>query len=169
MLVSSSSSSLGSSLHFVAKSNSNAPSSSPARVIFRRLKLVAAYSTAASISRADMASPTSLYEVLGVPASATGHEIKAAYRKLARTCHPDLAAGNQRASSAAEFMKIHAAYSTLSDPDKRAVYDRDFFRLRHRFGSLSAAAAAMMVAVPVSSKSAYSGRPCRNWETDQCW
>ncbi|XAR59813.1 hypothetical protein NMG60_11015791 [Bertholletia excelsa] len=105
---------------------------------------------------------SSLYEVLGIPMSATSNEIKAAYRKLARTCHPDVAAVNQRGNSANDFIKIHAAYSTLSDPDKRAVYDRDLFRLQHSFSSLSAATAASM--------SGYSScYPRRNWETDQCW
>ncbi|CAL5377020.1 unnamed protein product [Camellia sinensis] len=116
---------------------------------------------------ANMASSTSLYEVLGIPMNATGNEIKAAYRKLARTCHPDVAMVNRRDKSANEFMKIHAAYSTLSDPDKRAVYDRDLFRLRHRFGSSSATLAAMATA---TSMSEFSGHyPRRNWESDQCW
>ncbi|KAI8533163.1 hypothetical protein RHMOL_Rhmol11G0275400 [Rhododendron molle] len=112
-----------------------------------------------------MASPAlSLYEVLGIPMGASGHEIKAAYRKLARTCHPDVAAVNHRDTSSAEFMKIHAAYSTLSDPNKRAVYDRDLFSVRQRFGNLSANSAAMAAAV-----SGFTGYPRRNWETDQCW
>ncbi|KAL7236998.1 hypothetical protein ACSBR1_020145 [Camellia fascicularis] len=114
-----------------------------------------------------MASSTSLYEVLGIPMNATGNEIKAAYRKLARTCHPDVAMVNRRDQSANEFMKIHAAYSTLSDPDKRAVYDRDLFRLRHRFGSSSATSAAMATATSMSEFSGYY--PRRNWESDQCW
>lgn len=109
-----------------------------------------------------MASPAlSLYEVLGIPMGASGHEIKAAYRKLARTCHPDVAAANHRDTSSAEFMKIHAAYSTLSDPNKRAVYDRDLFSVRQRFGKLSANSAAAV--------SGFTGYPRRNWETDQCW
>ncbi|KAL7206932.1 hypothetical protein ACSBR2_019604 [Camellia fascicularis] len=114
-----------------------------------------------------MASSTSLYEVLGIPMNATGNEIKAAYRKLARTCHPDVAMGNRRDQSANAFMKIHAAYSTLSDPDKRVVYDRDLFRLRHRFGSSSATSAAMATATSMSEFPGYC--PRRNWESDQCW
>ncbi|KAF2306247.1 hypothetical protein GH714_015957 [Hevea brasiliensis] len=77
------------------------------------------------------------------------HDIKSAYRRLARTCHPDVAL-DRKDTSADEFMKIHAAYSTLSDPEKRAVYDRKFFR---RNGPLT------------SSFPRYRGR---NWETDQC-
>ncbi|TQD97310.1 hypothetical protein C1H46_017068 [Malus baccata] len=97
---------------------------------------------------------TTLYEILGIPAVATCQEIKSAYRRLARVCHPDVAAIEAKDTSADEFMKIHAAYSTLSDPDKRADYDRQFMR-RSR---------------PLSSASGYSGYYTRrNWETDQCW
>ncbi|PSS29508.1 Chaperone protein dnaJ 11 like [Actinidia chinensis var. chinensis] len=161
---SSSNSFLTPSLQFVPKITTNTTSLSPACVRVRQPRPFAAYATSVC---ADMAaSPTSLYEVLGIPTSATGHEIKAAYRKLARTCHPDVAAVNRRDTSAKEFIKIHAAYSTLSDPDKRAVYDRDLFMLRHRFSSLSAAAAA---AVSMTSPAGYSGYPRGNWETDQCW
>lgn len=103
-------------------------------------------------------SPSSLYEVLGIPAAASGQEIKAAYRRLARVCHPDVAAIDRKDSSADEFMRIHAAYSTLSDPAKRADYDLRVLRVRHR--PLSSAA-------PAAAASGYNRR--RNWETDQCW
>uniref|UniRef100_A0A2P2QKZ1 Uncharacterized protein MANES_02G104900 n=1 Tax=Rhizophora mucronata TaxID=61149 RepID=A0A2P2QKZ1_RHIMU len=100
----------------------------------------------------EMALRASLYEVLGIPVGASGQEIKSAYRRLARTCHPDVAALNRKDSSADEFMKIHVAYSTLSDPEKRALYDRKLFRANRR---------------PLTSGlSRYRGR---NWETDQCW
>ncbi|KAF9676141.1 hypothetical protein SADUNF_Sadunf09G0107400 [Salix dunnii] len=105
-----------------------------------------------------MATASSLYEVLGLPMSATGHEIKAAYRKLARTCHPDVVSMNQKEMSAGEFIKIHAAYSTLSDPDKRENYDRDLYRNLRPFGSPSMRSATMAAA---------SGYTSRKWETDQ--
>ncbi|XP_028774595.1 chaperone protein dnaJ 11, chloroplastic-like [Neltuma alba] len=104
-----------------------------------------------------MSSCTSLYDILGIPAGASHQEIKAAYRRLARVCHPDVAAVDRKDSSADAFMKIHAAYSTLSDPEKRASYDRSLFVRRQR--PLSTA----------SSASSYSGYSGRNWETDQCW
>ncbi|XP_057453316.1 chaperone protein dnaJ 11, chloroplastic-like [Lotus japonicus] len=78
----------------------------------------------------DMASCTSLYEILGIAAAASDQEIKAAYRRLARVRHPDVAAVDRKDSSTNEFMKIHAAYSTLSDPEKRASYDRSMNRRR---------------------------------------
>ncbi|KAJ6671513.1 hypothetical protein OIU85_015271 [Salix viminalis] len=108
----------------------------------------------------SMATTSSFYEVLGLPRSATGHEIKAAYRKLARTCHPDVVSMNQKEMSAREFIQIHAAYSTLSDPDKRENYDRDLYRNRRPFGSSSMRSATMAAA---------SGYTSRKWETDQCW
>ncbi|XVE67130.1 hypothetical protein DITRI_Ditri08aG0135900 [Diplodiscus trichospermus] len=114
-----------------------------------------------------MASSTSLYEVLGIPMSADGNEIKAAYRRLARTCHPDVVSVNQKEMSANQFMKIHAAYSTLSDPIKRAVYDRDLYRRNLHFHSSALTSATMAAANSSSGFSSYSS--CRNWETDQCW
>ncbi|XP_062082051.1 chaperone protein dnaJ 11, chloroplastic-like [Humulus lupulus] len=110
-----------------------------------------------------MASTTSLYEVLGLSIGANGHEIKAAYRKLARVCHPDVVAFEQKEISANEFMKIHAAYSTLSDPHKRANYDKDLFNRSRRPFAYSASPAA---AASAMSSSRFSSR---SWETDQCW
>ena len=115
-----------------------------------------------------MASSTSLYEVLGVPMSANGNEIKAAYRRLARTCHPDVVSIKEKDMSANQFMKIHEAYSTLSDPDKRADYDRDLYRRNRPFHS-SALTSAIMAATPASSSGFSSYSSGRNWETDQCW
>lgn len=103
-------------------------------------------------------SALSLYQILGIPMGATGVEIKSAYRKLARTCHPDVA--TVKTSSAEEFIKIKAAYSTLSDPEKRADYDRMIFR-RHR--------SVLSSQEPMYSMFRSSGFTSRNWESDQCW
>lgn len=61
------------------------------------------------------------YDVLGVPSTASQEEIKAAYRKLAKTLHPDLNPGNDKAE--AEFQEVGAAYALLSDPEKRKAFD----------------------------------------------
>src|SRR5512143_343147 len=62
------------------------------------------------------------YQVLGVPKEAALPDIKKAYRKLARKYHPDLTPGDKTAE--ARFKEIQEAYSTLSDPKKRAHYDQ---------------------------------------------
>jgi DnaJ-class molecular chaperone len=62
------------------------------------------------------------YDVLGVEQTATEAEIRKAYRALAKRHHPDLNPG--KAEAAERFKTISAAYSLLSDPDKRARFDR---------------------------------------------
>ncbi|GAB4838497.1 hypothetical protein Ancab_028042 [Ancistrocladus abbreviatus] len=131
-----------------------------------RKTTISAYRTATRAyppSPSMASSPTTLYEVLGIPATASCYEIKKAYRKLARVCHPDVVAVNQKDSSAAQFMKIHAAYLTLSDPDKRASYDRDMFFVTRRANLTSS------MAKNSKSSARFSGYTRRNWETDQCW
>ncbi len=61
------------------------------------------------------------YEVLGVAKSANADELKAAFRKLARQYHPDV---NEAADAEEKFKEINEAYAVLSDPEKRAAYDR---------------------------------------------
>ncbi|KAH1154727.1 hypothetical protein GYH30_050142 [Glycine max] len=70
---------------------------------------------------------SSPYDILGIPVGASNQEIKAAYRRLARVCQTDVAAIDRKNLSADEFMKIHAAYSTLSDPNMCANYDWSLF------------------------------------------
>lgn len=62
------------------------------------------------------------YAILGVPETAELEEIKKAYRKLARTYHPDLNPNNPQAEE--RFKEVSEAYAVLSDPKKRAEYDR---------------------------------------------
>src|SRR5262245_29636264 len=66
--------------------------------------------------------PRDYYEVLGVARDATAEELKRAYRRRAREWHPDINPGNPEA--AARFREAREAYETLSDPERRAEYDR---------------------------------------------
>jgi molecular chaperone DnaJ len=62
-----------------------------------------------------------LYKTLGVSKKATDEEIKKAYRKLARTYHPDRNPDDKEAEE--RFKEISAAYDVLGDPEKRKEYD----------------------------------------------
>lgn len=62
-----------------------------------------------------------LYDILGVPRTASADEIKRAYRKLARKYHPDVNPGDKAAEE--RFKEITAASEVLGDPKKRKLYD----------------------------------------------
>lgn len=61
------------------------------------------------------------YGVLGVAKSATAEDIKQAYRTKARKLHPDV---DKSEGAAQRFSELQAAYAILSDPEKRAKFDR---------------------------------------------
>lgn len=62
-----------------------------------------------------------LYEILGVSKDASDSEIKKAFRRRARELHPDV---NKAADAEDQFKELNEAYDVLSDPNKRAQYDR---------------------------------------------
>lgn len=69
-----------------------------------------------------MADKRDYYEVLGVNKNATEDDIKRAYRKKAKECHPDLHPDDKEAVE--RFKELNEANEVLSDPDKRARYDQ---------------------------------------------
>jgi len=69
-----------------------------------------------------LANGTDYYQILGVTKNASEAEIKKAYRKLAVQYHPDRNQGSREAEE--KFKEIAEAYSVVSDPDKRQIYDR---------------------------------------------
>ncbi|ELR23698.1 chaperone protein DnaJ, putative [Acanthamoeba castellanii str. Neff] len=66
---------------------------------------------------------TDLYGLLGVKKTASKNEIRKAYRKLARTFHPDHHGGDVRGEAEKKFVQINYAYVVLMDDEQRAVYD----------------------------------------------
>lgn len=92
--------------------------------------------------------PQDYYQTLGVERGASPDEIKRAFRRLAKEHHPDSNKGDKKEAER-KFRKVAEAYEILSDPDKRAQYDRfghagpsqefdfgpgDFRRTREAFG-----------------------------------
>ena len=65
---------------------------------------------------------TDPYQTLGVAKDASADDIRSAYRKLAKKHHPDLNPGNKTAED--RFKEVSAANDLLSDPEKRARFDR---------------------------------------------
>jgi len=68
-----------------------------------------------------MAANRDFYSVLGVTKSVSPEDLKKAYRQLAKKYHPDVNPNNKQAET--RFKEINVAYDTLSDPDKRKLYD----------------------------------------------
>ena len=62
------------------------------------------------------------YEVLGISRGASEQDIKSAFRRLAKDCHPDRNASDKSAEQ--KFKELNEAYEALKDPQKRAAYDQ---------------------------------------------
>jgi curved DNA-binding protein CbpA len=98
------------------------------------------------------------YDVLGVPRKASDETIRAAFRKTAKACHPDLNAGDRTAEQ--QLRLAIAAYNILKSPQQRAAYNRDLrdhrrqrvrrFAMAAGAGLLSGTIAALVVWLSVS-------------------
>ncbi|CAA3031193.1 Hypothetical predicted protein, partial [Olea europaea subsp. europaea] len=112
----------------------------------------------------------SLYEVLRVKHNASQTEIKTAYRTLAKIYHPDATSRfmnssicSPSSSDGRNFIEIHNAYSTLSDPEARAVYDLKLCTGSQRRRPQSSSVSGFR------SPGRTRFNSTRRWETDQCW
>lgn len=63
------------------------------------------------------------YRILGLAETADAEDIKRAYHRLAKGCHPDAHPGDKKAEE--RFKQITEAYAVLSDAEKREKYDRE--------------------------------------------
>jgi curved DNA-binding protein CbpA len=90
-----------------------------------------------------------VYRLLGVPSSASIDEITAACRRLSRTFHPDR---NQSGRATEEMQVVNAVRQVMSDPEWRALYDRE----RHRFHAAMARPSEPMLHAwpPIETRSA---------------
>ena len=83
-----------------------------------------------------MSSKRDYYEILDVPRDADAGEIKSKYRKVALKYHPDRNPGDKKAEEL--FKEAAEAYSVLSDPQKRQIYDQFGHRGLEGLGGASA-------------------------------
>lgn len=98
------------------------------------------------------------YRDLWIPQSAAPEQVKSAYRKWARECHPD----RSSSADAARFLAIGEAYQTLSDAERRKAYDAELTRFLQRRGWILCPSCGAHNEVPTipESKVATCGR-CR--------
>ena len=97
-----------------------------------------------------------LYAVLEVPPAANAHQIRSAYRRMARMHHPDHTGGQDE-----RFKEIAAAYEVLSDEKRRAEYDsqREVW-LRAR-GAFPCSACGQGIRIPAGSRGAGRCARCK--------
>lgn len=93
----------------------------------------------ATRSLATSSRPRSHYEILRVPRTATAAEIKRAYLREAKKCHPDI---DSSPDATVRFKQLAQAYQVLKDPNARAHYDRWGEQQQHQQASSSAGSGA---------------------------
>jgi hypothetical protein len=96
-------------------------------------------------------SVSDLYEILEVSPRASQDVIHAAYRVLARNCHPD---HNASFDAAGTMRKLNAAYAVLKDPERRARYDLECSRARRAVRAIDLPPATGPVGPQIPSRAA---------------
>ncbi|XP_050246181.1 chaperone protein dnaJ 11, chloroplastic [Quercus robur] len=160
--------------------------SSPETRFSSSKRSVKAYAATATEARPYSSSaavhPASLYEVLRVERTASLTEIKMAYRSLAKMYHPDAMIQQHHhqdeedkpeiesdsESDGRDFIEIHNAYATLSDPAARALYDLSLGNTTSQFSN-QRGPFGFGVGFGFSAPNRTGFYPTRRWETDQCW
>ena len=95
------------------------------------------------------------YGTLGVAQDANDDEIKKAYRKLARTLHPDI---NPDPEAQERFKAVTAAYEVLSDPQKRQIVDLGGDPLSNGPGSAGSLGSCIRTSIPIRPRRSGSRR-----------
>lgn len=104
----------------------------PMRIRFGPIRAAASSSsTEEGLAASDPAAAATFYDLLGIPETGTLPEIKQAYKQLARKYHPDVSPPDRVEEYTRRFIRVQEAYETLSDPRRRALYDRDMSRGLH--------------------------------------
>lgn len=86
----------------------------------------------------------SFYEILEVDPRASEHDIRNAFRRLARLRHPDRFQGQARQAAEKEFQAITEAYNVLSDSDQRSRYDQTLGKTTQQLSSPREIARALL-------------------------
>lgn len=100
--------------------------------------------------------PSGLYELLGVPSSATQTQIKTAYYRQSFLYHPDRNAGSEEAAS--RFTRIHEAYLVLGSVSLRRKYDRGILSRQDLLDARRPSGAAHKAA-PAATRQAHAAHP----------
>lgn len=76
----------------------------------------------------EQTAPRTFYDLLGISADGSPDDVRASYRRLALKYHPDVSPPGAAAENTRRFIEVQEAYETLSDPSRRASYDRALAR-----------------------------------------